>query len=218
MLIFNDYETFEQIYGPNPQLVKDSYRYAAVSASHTPNLVTENDPHKANMKRKAHLDMWNNRSLKVAEPRLHALLDTFVSTLTSPNGDDPAAEDVKSWGKTVNLTELGTSFGFDIMMSMVTGESPNLMTDPEKRWMPDASKHVSWRALTVSSVVVRISAIKPGTNHDSKRRLPSNPSCICGIWTNSSWRPCTKASWVSASGTGTRPKPELSRASLDPKT
>jgi hypothetical protein len=190
MLIFNDYETFEQIYGPNPQLVKDSYRYAAVSASHTPNLVTENDPHKANMKRKAHLDMWNNRSLKVAEPRLHALLDT----------------------------ELGTSFGFDIMMSMVTGESPNLMTDPEKRWMPDASKHVSWRALTVSSVVVRISAIKPGTNHDSKRRLPSNPSCICGIWTNSSWRPCTKASWVSASGTGTRPKPELSRASLDPKT
>jgi hypothetical protein len=155
MLIFNDYEAFEQIYGPNPQLVKDSYRYAAVSASHTPNLVTENDPHKANMKRKAHLDMWNNRSLKVAEPRLHALLDTLVSTLTSPKEKDSSAEDVKSWGKTVNLTELGTSFGFDIMMSMVTGESPNLMTDPEKRWMPDASKHVSWRALTVSSVVVR---------------------------------------------------------------
>jgi hypothetical protein len=103
MLIFNDYEAVEQIYGPNPQLVKNSYRYAAVSASHTPNLVTENDPHKANMKRKAHLDMWNNRSLKVAEPRLHALLDTFVSTLTSTDWEDPPAN-AASWGKTINLT------------------------------------------------------------------------------------------------------------------
>jgi hypothetical protein len=42
MLIFNDYEAFEQIYDPNPQLVKSSYRYAAVSASHTPNLAAEN--------------------------------------------------------------------------------------------------------------------------------------------------------------------------------
>jgi hypothetical protein len=148
MLIFNDYEAFEQIYGPNPQLVKSSYRYAAVSASHTPNLVTENDPHKANMKRKAHLDMWNNRSLKLAEPRLHALIDTFVSTMTS-DGED-SSKDEKLWSKTVNLTEVGTSFGFDIMMSMVLGDSPNLMTEPEKRWMPEASKLVSWRALTVS--------------------------------------------------------------------
>jgi hypothetical protein len=184
MLIFNGYEAVEQIYGPNQQLVKDSYRYAAVSASHTPNLVTENDPHKANMKRKAHLDMWNNRSLKVAEPRLHALLDTFVSTLTSTNGGDSSA-DSDSWSRTVNLTELGTSFGFDIMMSMVTGESPNLMTEPEKRWMPEASKHVSWRALTVGEAIV-YSNLDVGTDGASPCRPYSNPSCIFGIWTNSS--------------------------------
>jgi hypothetical protein len=61
------------------------------------------------MKRKARFMMWNNRDPKIAELRLHALVDTSLSAVTSP-GDETAA-DGKSWSKTVNLTELDTSFG-----------------------------------------------------------------------------------------------------------
>jgi hypothetical protein len=150
MLIFNDYDAFKQIYGPNPNLIKSS-RYAAVSASHTPNLVTDNDQHRVNMKRKAHLNMWNNRSLKKAEPRLHALIATFLSIMMS--GKDSAV-DKDSWSKTFNLTELGTYFGYDTTISMATGENPDLMLHHEQRWLPSASVLVSWRALTVRNTAV----------------------------------------------------------------
>lgn len=148
MLVFNDYDAFKQIYGPNPQLLKSS-RYAAVSASHTPNSVTDNDKQSVRLKRKAHLDMWNNRSLKLAEPRLHALIATFLSTMTASSGNSAKDSSTDSWSKTFDLTELGTSFGFDATLSMVTGESPNLMLSPEKRWLPATSVLVSWRGLTV---------------------------------------------------------------------
>jgi hypothetical protein len=148
MIVFNEYESFKQIYAPNPNLVK-STRYAAVSASHTPNLVSSNHQPTVNLKRKAHLDMWNNRSLQKAEPRLHALIDTFLS-LMAPSGDhDAAATEKDTWGSTINLSELGTRFGFDAMLSMGTGENPNVMLSPDKYWMPAASLHVSWRAITV---------------------------------------------------------------------
>jgi hypothetical protein len=98
VLVSNDYEA-----GPRANL--QPRLPARVSASHTPDLVIENDPRKANMKRKAQLDMWNNRRLKIAEPRLHALIDTFLSAVTS-HGDEIAA-DTKS---AVDLTELDTSF------------------------------------------------------------------------------------------------------------
>jgi hypothetical protein len=148
MVIFNELDSFKQIYGPNPNLVKTT-RYAAVSASHTPNLVSDNHQPTVNMKRKAHLDMWNNRSLKAAEPRLHALIATFLS-LMYPGGEATAAPN--TWSKTVNLSELGTNFGYDTMLSMGTGENPNIMLSPDKQWMPGASLHVSWRAITVRIV------------------------------------------------------------------
>lgn len=146
MVIFNELDSFKQIYGPNPNLVK-STRYAAVSASHTPNLVSDNHQPTVNMKRKAHLDMWNNRSLKEAEPRLHALIATFLS-LMNPGGDDATAAS-NTWSKMVNLSELGTYFGYDTMLTMGTGENPNIMLSPDKQWMPGASLYVSWRAITV---------------------------------------------------------------------
>jgi len=149
MLIYNDYDAFKQIYGPNPRLLKSS-RYAAVSASHTANLVTENDPHKATLKRKAYLDMFNNRSLKGAEPRLHALIATFLSIMMPSSHGMSAAVDSDSWSETFDLTEVGTWFGYDVTISMGTGQDPGLMSSPERRYLPATSVLVSWRALTVS--------------------------------------------------------------------
>jgi hypothetical protein len=61
------------------------------------------------MMRKGYLDMWNDRSLKIAEPPFHALIDAFLSAVTS-NGDESAADSKSAF----NVTELDTSSGFDI--------------------------------------------------------------------------------------------------------
>jgi len=190
MVIFNDYDAYKQIYGPNPQLLK-SPRYAAVSASHTPNSVTDNDKQRVKLKRKAHLDMWNNRTLKLAEPRLHALIATFLNMMmaTSLDGKSAAVNATDSWSETFDLSQLGTYFGYDVTLSMVTGESPNLMLSPEKRWLPEASVLVSWRGLTVRAIVAfRHLLILVLTRCC---RPHSNQSCIFGNWTKWSSHLCT---------------------------
>lgn len=175
MVIFNEFDAFRQVYGPNPNLLK-STRYAAVSASHTPNLVSENRQPIVNMKRKAHLDMWNNRSLKKAEPRLYALIATFLSLMV-PDEDPTTTE--QPWSKTVDLSKVGTYFGYDAMLTMGTGVNPDIMLDTEKRYLPAASMHVSWRAITVCVTSFFFSRIRL----KCLRRPPSSPSSICGIWT-----------------------------------
>ena len=177
MIVFNEHEYFKQVYAPNPNLVK-STRYAAVSASHTPNLVSSNHQPTVNMKRKAHLDMWNNRSLKKAEPRLHDLIDTLLS-LMAPGGDEKTSTD--SWSPTIDLSELGTRFGFDAMLSMGTGENPNVMLSPDKYWMPAASLHVSWRAITVRLLFPPHGRPSLEQKLTSRDRLLSSPSSTNGI-------------------------------------
>lgn len=96
------------------------------------------------------MDMWNYRNLKETEPRLHSLIDTFHSIMDTENGYVTDARDQNTWSETQDLSQTGTYFGFDTMISMGTGHNPNLMLSPEHRYLPDASAIVSIRALAVS--------------------------------------------------------------------
>lgn len=93
--------------------------------------------------------MWNYRNLKETEPRLHALIETCHSILEAGCDLDVNKKHEAAWSKTHDLSEIGTYFGFDTMISMGTGHNPNLMQSSEYRFLPDASLIVSWRALTV---------------------------------------------------------------------
>lgn len=116
MIVFNEYESFKQICVPNPNPVKTT-RYAAVNASHTPNLVSSNHQPTVKMKRKTHLDMRNSRNLQKAEPRFHALISTFLSLMAPGSGSDATAA-TDSWSPAIDLSDLGKRFGFDTLLSM----------------------------------------------------------------------------------------------------
>lgn len=127
-----------------------SKRYAAVSASRTPNLLaTPGMKHTVAMKRKAYLSMWNDRNLQQIEPRLHDMITKFLDGLPRDDASDGALSE-KGWSQDVNLQTACEPFGFDATMVATIGVDPELTAHPERRWMLQAASMAAWRASTVS--------------------------------------------------------------------
>ena len=131
-----------------------SKRYAAVSASRTPNLLaTPVMNHTVAMKRRAYLSMWNDRSLQQIEPGLNVMMSKLLDDF-SMGAQITDAMGEKNWSTDVDLHKACEPFGFDATMTATLGKDPGLTESVDKRWMLQAASMAAWRASVVGIHVV----------------------------------------------------------------
>jgi len=181
MLNYNSVSAYQEIYSANSNMTK-SKRYAAVSASRTPNLLatavtTPRAQHTVAMKRKAYQQMWNDRSLQQVEPRLQEMMSSFLQTLGGSPGLD-------GWSVDVDLQKACEPFGFDATMVATLSVDPQISSYPKRRWMLQAASMAAWQASVVWSS--RFCVSKTRLTY-SCCRPPSSPSSISGVSTSSYW-------------------------------
>ena len=147
MIVFNEYESFKQIYAPNPQpREKHSLRRRQRQPHPKPSLL---EP-PADREHEVENPLGYVEQPQPAESRAaFACFDLDVSVAHGArrwkrrdSRDrllEPCDRPFRS-GQTVRLRHLGQHG---------EGENQNIMLSPDKHWMPAASLHVSWRAVTV---------------------------------------------------------------------
>lgn len=149
MVNYNTVSAYQEIYGANSNMTK-SRRYAAVSASRTPNLLataatTPWTRHTVTMKRKAYSQMWNDQALQQIEPRLHEMICSFLTILNTSGGPG-------RWSADVDLQKACEPFGFDATMVATIGVDPQISSSPGRRWMLQAASMAAWRASVVMHI------------------------------------------------------------------
>jgi hypothetical protein len=142
LVAFSNPSAFQEIFGSHGNVRKNEL-YAANSASRSPNTITASDHSMVSLKRKPHLRMWSERSLKQLEPRVLSKISTFKSILVETQCDSAA-----SWGSIQDMAS--------VCSHLTLSQNADLQHSDKFRWILSAMKIATWRASTV-----RVAQIPP---------------------------------------------------------
>lgn len=153
----NGAEAFQQIYGSHANVTKDPERYAATSASRSPNTVSAVHKDDWAPKRKAHSQMWSEQNLKRIQPRILDKISTFLDLLgPTPEDHSGKSDGHMTWSAARDLNWMSIYLIMDITTDTTYSVSPDVQTSQPHRWLPNAFIVASWRGLTVSPSQLRL--------------------------------------------------------------
>lgn len=152
MVAFDDPDAYQQIYGHHANVIKTPERYAASSASHRPNSATAVHEDEFLPKRKAHVQMWTQRNLKLVEPRIQDKISTFLGIVGGRGSCTTERKDGNGWSVPQDLNKACINVAMEITSELTYSDCTNMQTSSTQRWLSDAFMVASWRGLTVSLV------------------------------------------------------------------